>query len=55
MTNFQQMSKRSATARDNCMAISSDNQQFIYIYEVWVGVLYLQNDLLPMRDYHSPH
>ena len=37
--------------RPECGAISSDQQQFIYLYEVWVGMLYLQNDLLPMRDH----
>lgn len=41
--------------RPDCGAISSDQQQFIYLYEVWVGMFYLQNDLLPMRDHHAYH
>ena len=38
-----------------CGRISSIGQQFTYIYEVWTGMFYVQNDLLVMRDEYASY
>ncbi len=38
-----------------CGGISSIGQQFTYIYEVWIGMFYVQNDLLVMRDEYASY
>lgn len=34
-----------------CMRIESDEDEFVFIYEIWIALWYVQSDLLRIRDY----
>ena len=39
----------------HCMTIESDEDEFVFMYEIWIGLWYVQSDLLKIKDYHSPN